>query len=101
MSRHFVWYHIFLVDMYWIDVCQNNGNLVAAGGTDKSIHIFDKRELKVVDTFDDIHLGMVSKLFCFNPCTDYSCFSFLTCENYRVHTLCEVESKRKHARNCI
>ncbi len=42
---------------YWIDVCQSNGNLLASGGTDRIIKIFDKRESKIVKTFEDIHSG--------------------------------------------
>ena len=46
----------FLVgNTHWIDVCPNNGNLLAAGGSDMSLKIFDKRESKIVKTFDGIH----------------------------------------------
>lgn len=41
----------------WIDVCPNNGNLLAAGGYDKNIKVYDHRESKVVKTFDGIHLS--------------------------------------------
>lgn len=41
----------------WIDVCPNNGNLLASGGQDENIKIFDKRQSKIVQTFDDIHNG--------------------------------------------
>ncbi len=41
----------------WIDVCQSNGNLLASGGGDKVIKIFDKRESKIVKTFEGIHSG--------------------------------------------
>jgi WD40 repeat protein len=34
-----------------IDVCQSNRNLLASGGTDQRIKIFDKRESKIVKTF--------------------------------------------------
>ncbi len=40
---------------YWIDVCQSNGNLLASGGQDKAIKIFDKREPKIVKTFEAVH----------------------------------------------
>ncbi len=44
-----------LVMVSWIDVCQSNGNLLASGGTDKIIKIFDKRKSKIVKTFKGIH----------------------------------------------
>ncbi len=40
---------------FWIDVCQSNGNLLASGGGDKVIKIFDKRESKIVQTFEGVH----------------------------------------------
>ncbi len=42
---------------YWINVCQSNGNLLASGGDDKAIKTFDKRESKIVKTFEDVHSG--------------------------------------------
>ena len=41
----------------WIDVCQNNGNLLAAGGDAGDIQIYDQREAKIVKTFRSIHKG--------------------------------------------
>ena len=32
----------------WIDVCPENGNLLASGGEDNNVKIFDKRELNIV-----------------------------------------------------
>ena len=33
--------------------------MLAAGGSDKNVRIFDKRESKIVQTFDDIHEGNI------------------------------------------
>ena len=41
----------------WIDVCQNDGNLLVSGGYNANIKIFDKRESKIIKTFDDVHSG--------------------------------------------
>ena len=43
----------------WIDVCQSNGNLLASGGGNMAVKIFDKREAKIVQTFDGIHKGSI------------------------------------------
>lgn len=48
---------------YWMDVCQSNGNLLAIGGDDCNIKIFDKRESRIVKTFDGIHSGKRLQLF--------------------------------------
>ena len=45
----------------WIDVCQSDGNMLATGGKDENVKIFDKREYKIVQTFDGIHPG---NIFC-------------------------------------
>lgn len=44
----------------YIDVCPNNGNLLASCGTDLNVKIFDKRELKIVKTFDTKFSGFPS-----------------------------------------
>lgn len=48
-------HHIDIVCTFWIDVCKNNGKLLASGGTDADIKIYDRRENKIVRTFDNIH----------------------------------------------
>ena len=47
---------------HWIDICETNGNLLASGGRDATIKIFDKRRAKIVKTFGDIHAG--KKIIC-------------------------------------
>lgn len=44
----------------WIDICPSNGNMLATGGMDKDIKIFDQREAKIVKTFQGIHSGRES-----------------------------------------
>ena len=57
-----IWHLLLnIVYTYGIDVCPINGNLVAAGGDDKSLKIFDKREAKIVKTYDDLHSSKSSK----------------------------------------
>ncbi len=42
----------------WIDVCQSNANLLVSGGGENSIRIFDKRESKIVKTFEEsLYIG--------------------------------------------
>ena len=58
----------------WIDVCQSNGNMLVTGGRDENVKIFDKRESKIVQTFDGIH---TRNIFLFNK-------SFLTSNCYYI-----------------
>ena len=44
----------------WIDVCQNDGNLLASCGYDKIINIFDKRVSKIIKTFRGFFGGLHS-----------------------------------------
>jgi len=49
--------NLIIDETFWIDVCQSNANLLASGGSDKAIRIFDKREPKIVRNFNNIHSG--------------------------------------------
>lgn len=40
-----------------IDVCQNDGNLLVAAGSEKHIKIYDRRESQIVRTFEEVHSG--------------------------------------------
>ena len=42
----------------WVDVNPCDGNLLAAGGTDNGIKVFDRRRWDVVKDFENIHSSM-------------------------------------------
>lgn len=42
---------------FWIDACPSNGNLIASGGEDKSIKLYDKRSSRIVKIFNELHEG--------------------------------------------
>ena len=48
---------IVVTNIYWIDVCPNNGNLLVSSCGYENMKIFDKRNSKIVRTFDRIHTG--------------------------------------------
>ena len=54
-----------------IDVCPSNGNLLASSGEDNNIKIFDKRNSKIIRTFDDIHSGNLLHLFDLNVISSF------------------------------
>lgn len=41
----------------WIDVCPNNGNLLASVGNSQRIKIYDRRSSKIAIRLDNAHLG--------------------------------------------
>lgn len=47
---------------YWIDVCSNDGNLLATGGNDGNIKIYDRRSSSIVKTFE-VHTSKLYFLF--------------------------------------
>ena len=55
-------YQFIEEDRYCIDVCKSNGNLLASDGSG-NVNIFDKRESKIVQTFEDIHMGNIISSF--------------------------------------
>ena len=59
--------------------------MLAAGGQDKKVKIFDKREFKIVQTFDDIH---TSNIYCL------TILFLIRLIALRLDRLCEMESKR-------
>ena len=71
---------MFYIDSttYWIDVCQSNGNLLVSAGAQKLVRIFDKRESKIVQTFDGIHTS--NNFWCVNK-------EFLTSNCYYIGTI--------------
>ena len=48
-------FYYLLGTTFWIDVCPKDANLLASGGSDKSIKIFDRRVSKVTKTLDNVH----------------------------------------------
>ena len=46
---------IHIGQTYWVDVCPRDGNLLASGGTDNLIKVFDKRQSKIAKTIGDIN----------------------------------------------
>ena len=47
----------------WIDICPSDGNLLATGGFEMNVKIFDKRESKIVKSFDGIHSSKILNFF--------------------------------------
>ena len=47
---------------YWIDVCPTDGNLLVEGGQDSDVKVIDKREAKIVKSYD-IHDGRFRACF--------------------------------------
>ncbi len=50
-----------IIGTWWIDVCPSDSNLLAAGGKDISVKVYDRRESKIVKTFgNELHSGIKS-----------------------------------------
>lgn len=47
-SHLFSWKFISLDSIYWIDLCQNDGNLLATAGNKDKVKGLDKRESKII-----------------------------------------------------
>ena len=45
--------------IYGFDVCPTDANLLTSGGYDKKIKIYDRRESKIIKTFEGIHSGNI------------------------------------------
>ncbi len=60
----------------WIDVCQSDANLLASGGDDEIIRIFDKRESKIVKSFEGVHSSKEFPSFLVVICDLEFCFFF-------------------------
>ena len=43
----------------WIDVCPTDANLLASGGTDKIVKVYDQRESKILEIYKGIELGKI------------------------------------------
>ena len=50
------YFFYILVSTYWIDVCERDSNLLAASGSAAAVNICDRREGKIIKTFQDSHL---------------------------------------------
>ena len=88
-------YFLLMVDCArWIDVCQSNGNLLASGGEDCGVHIFDKRESRVVQIFPKSHTSEFFHFF-----EERIPHVYITV--YRLDKLRAMEPKRQYACNCF
>lgn len=69
---------LLLIDTNWIDVCQTNGNLLVADNY-HDIKIIDKREAKIIKTFDAIHKGKILLCFLIRLILIFSLIFFFSC----------------------
>lgn len=60
---YFTFYFFVAGRTLWVDVCQNNGNFLAAGGTDGTVKIFDKRGPDIIKTLEGCHSSNFLYLF--------------------------------------
>ena len=62
---------------YWIDACPIDGNLLASGGIAEKVKIFDKRELNIVKTFENIHSSKEANPVIRNSVAVFNIFLFI------------------------
>lgn len=74
----------------WIDVCQNNPNLLASGGEEFNVKIFDRRESKIVEIFEKIHSGRRNN-------SGYLHNMVWVSDNIRLYQLREMEFEGRYA----
>lgn len=104
------WYHSdfsFYIDWgenitYSIDVRQSDYNLLASGGTDCKIKIYDRRESKIVRIFDGIHSGNIFiSRYRFSDLRGLLYLKWLCWLTnkfliFRIYTICTMEFKRRY-----
>ena len=71
-----------------IDVCPTDANLLASGGTDLDVKIYDRRECRIVKIFNEIHRSKM----CFALTT-----SSISHNTISWHQLCSMETKWRYA----
>ena len=59
MTIDYLFITFFIDYIRWIDVCPTDANLLATGGDNNVIWIFDRRQSKFVKALDGIHKGKI------------------------------------------
>lgn len=79
-----------MIDTYWIDVCPNDENLLATGGGDSKIKIYDQRIGKVACT---LGVGQTSNhFFLVSKCGSIEAIIYINV--LRLYLLCQMGSLR-------